>query len=87
MTRQTNARTLYLGIRPVMRMYMQGKAVAGETPLEIGDVLHGRGVAQVVAVARVAAQLRVVERERPQREDLGPTRRDRRTTARVRYLR
>ncbi|MCG8376286.1 MAG: NADP-dependent oxidoreductase, partial [Chlorobiales bacterium] len=41
-------RTLYLGIRPVMRMYMQGIAVAGERPLEIGDVIHGRGVAQVV---------------------------------------
>jgi NADPH-dependent curcumin reductase CurA len=41
-------RTLYLGIRPVMRMYMQGLAVAGEEPLAIGDVIHGRGVAQVV---------------------------------------
>ncbi len=41
-------RTLYLGIRPVMRMYMQGLAVAGETPLQIGDLIHGRGVAQVV---------------------------------------
>ncbi len=41
-------RTLYLGVRPVMRMYMQGISVAGEKPLEIGDVIHGRGVAQVV---------------------------------------
>ena len=41
-------RTLYLGLRPVMRMYMQGLAVAGEVPLDIGDVIHGRGVAQVV---------------------------------------
>lgn len=41
-------RTLYLGVRPVMRMYMQGRAAAGETPLELGDVIHGRGVAQVV---------------------------------------
>ena len=41
-------RTLYLGVRPVMRMYMQGIAAAGERPLEIGDVIHGRGVAEVV---------------------------------------
>jgi len=41
-------RTLYLGVRPVMRMYMQGHSVAGERALDIGDVLHGRGVAQVV---------------------------------------
>ncbi len=41
-------RTLYLGLRPVMRMYMSGQAVAGEAPLAIGDVIHGRGVAQVV---------------------------------------
>ncbi len=41
-------RTLYLGVRPVMRMYMQGIAAAGEKPLQIGDVIHGRGVAQVV---------------------------------------
>jgi NADPH-dependent curcumin reductase CurA len=44
-------RTLYLGVRPVMRMYMQGLPAAGEQPLEIGDVIHGRGVAQV-AVSR-----------------------------------
>lgn len=42
-------RTLYLGVRPVMRMYMQGIPAAGEKPLRIGDVIHGRGVAQVVA--------------------------------------
>ena len=41
-------RTLYLGIRPVMRMYMQGRSIAGERPLDIGDVIHGRGVAEVV---------------------------------------
>ena len=41
-------RTLYLGIRPVMRMYMQGIEIAGEKPLAIGDVIHGRGVAQVM---------------------------------------
>jgi NADPH-dependent curcumin reductase CurA len=42
-------RTLYLGLRPVMRMYMGGEPTAGEKPLAIGDVIHGRGVAQVVA--------------------------------------
>ena len=41
-------RTLYLGLRPVMRMYMGGESAAGEKPLAIGDVIHGRGVAQVV---------------------------------------
>jgi len=42
-------KTLYLGLAPVMRMYMQGIIAAGEKPLVIGDVIHGRGVAQVVA--------------------------------------
>lgn len=41
-------KTLYLSLAPVMRAYMQGTGVAGEPPLEIGDVIHGRGVAQVV---------------------------------------
>lgn len=40
-------RTLYLGVRPVMRMYMLGQSAAGEQPLQIGDVIHGRGVAEV----------------------------------------
>lgn len=40
--------TLYLSLAPVMRHYMTGAAVAGEAPLSIGDVIHGRGVAQVV---------------------------------------
>ena len=44
--------TLYLGIAPVMRMYMMDAAkagiVTGEAPLEIGDVIHGRGVARVI---------------------------------------
>jgi len=39
---------LYLGVAPVMRMYMQGTDAAGERPLEIGDVIHGRGVAEVI---------------------------------------
>ena len=41
-------RTHYLGLAPVMRMYMQGTGAAGEAVLDIGDVIHGRGVAQVV---------------------------------------
>lgn len=41
-------RTLYLGLAPVMRMYMQGTGAAGEAKLQPGDVIHGRGVAQVV---------------------------------------
>jgi NADPH-dependent curcumin reductase CurA len=39
--------TLFLGLAPVMRAYMQGLSVAGEAPLRPGDVIHGRGVAQV----------------------------------------
>jgi len=31
-----------------MRMYMSGITVAGEAPLAIGDVIHGRGVAEVI---------------------------------------
>ena len=41
-------RTHYLGLAPVMRFYMQAIGAAGETVLEPGDVIHGRGVAQVV---------------------------------------
>jgi len=40
--------TLYLNLAPVMRKYMSGESVAGETALAIGDVIHGRGVAQVL---------------------------------------
>jgi len=40
--------TLYLGIAPVMRMYMMNLPAGGETPLAIGDVIHGRGVARVL---------------------------------------
>lgn len=42
-------KTHYLNLAPVMRMYMQGISAAGEKPLDIGDVIHGRGVAQVIA--------------------------------------
>ncbi len=41
--------TLYLGLVPVMRMYMQGLPVAGERALGIGEVIHARGVARVLA--------------------------------------
>ncbi|MFN3945117.1 MAG: zinc-binding dehydrogenase [Allosphingosinicella sp.] len=40
-------KTLYLSLAPVMRAYMQGTGAAGERPLRPGDVIHGRGVAQV----------------------------------------
>ena len=40
--------TLYLGIAPVMRMYMMNLPAGGEPPLDIGDVIHGRGVARVL---------------------------------------
>jgi len=40
--------TLYLGIAPVMRMYMMNLTAGGEPPLAIGDVIHGRGVARVL---------------------------------------
>lgn len=42
-------RVLYLNLAPVMRMYMSGEPVAGEAPLAIGDIIHGRGVAEVIA--------------------------------------
>jgi len=41
-------RTLYLSLAPVMRDYMSGQSFAGEPPLALGDVIHGRGVAQIV---------------------------------------
>ncbi len=41
-------RTLYLSLAPVMSMYMSGRAVAQRRPLAIGDVIHGRGVAEVI---------------------------------------
>ncbi len=45
---QVLLKTLYLNLAPVMRMYMMGEAAAREKPLNIGDVIHGRGVAEVV---------------------------------------
>lgn len=41
-------KTHYLGLAPVMRFYMQGTGAAGERVLQPGDVIHGRGVAQIV---------------------------------------
>ena len=41
-------KTLYLGLAPVMRFYMQGTGAAGEAVLQPGDLIHGRGVAQIV---------------------------------------
>jgi len=41
-------KTHYLGLAPVMRFYMQGTGAAGERVLAPGDVIHGRGVAQII---------------------------------------
>ena len=54
-------KTLYLNLAPVMRMYMSGKSIAGEAALYIGDVIHGRGVGELVTgklhtVTRVAGK-------------------------------
>lgn len=40
--------THLLNIAPVMRMYMMRDGAANEAPLEIGDVIHGRGVAEII---------------------------------------
>lgn len=45
---QALLRTHLLNIAPVMRMYMMRGGAANEPPLEIGDVIHGRGVAEVI---------------------------------------
>ncbi len=42
-------KTYYINLAPVMRMYMSGESVAGEAPLAIGDVIHGRAVGEVIA--------------------------------------
>lgn len=41
-------KTHYLGLAPVMRFYMMGGSPSGETELAIGDVIHGRGVGQII---------------------------------------
>ncbi len=38
----------YVNVAPVMRMYMSGQSAAGERPLAIGDIIHGRAVAKVI---------------------------------------
>ena len=40
--------TMYLGLAPVMRMYMMGTDRTGDKHQEIGDVIRGRGVAKVL---------------------------------------
>jgi NADPH-dependent curcumin reductase len=40
--------TAFLSVAPVMRLYMLN-ATAIEPPLELGDVMHGRGVGKVIA--------------------------------------
>ena len=43
-------KTHYLNVAPVMRMYMmaEGGGESTESVLELGDVIHGRGVAEVL---------------------------------------
>jgi len=41
-------KTYYVNVAPVMRMYMSGESVAGERPLDIGDIIHGRAVAEII---------------------------------------
>lgn len=41
-------RVHYLGLAPVMRMYMEGTDRTGDAQQQIGDVIRGRGVAQIV---------------------------------------
>ena len=41
-------KTYYINVAPVMRMYMSGESAAGERPLGIGEVIHGRAVAEVI---------------------------------------
>ena len=45
-------RALYHSVAPVMRMYMMEGGAAGEAPLALGDVIHGRGVGVVVRSRR-----------------------------------
>ena len=45
---QVLLKTHYLGLAPVMRFYMQGTGAAGEAALQPGDLIHGRGVAQII---------------------------------------
>jgi NADPH-dependent curcumin reductase CurA len=38
----------YMNLAPVMRFYMGGDSWAGEKPQQIGDIIHGRAVAEVI---------------------------------------
>ena len=58
-------KTLYLGLAPVMRMYMQGTGAAGEKAPGIGDVIHGRGVGEVVTSNHPAISSRASSAGRP----------------------
>jgi NADPH-dependent curcumin reductase len=40
--------TMYLGLAPVMRMYMMGTDRTGDKHQQIGDVIRGRGVAKIL---------------------------------------
>jgi NADPH-dependent curcumin reductase CurA len=40
--------TMYLGLAPVMRMYMMGTDRTGDPHQQIGDVIRGRGVAKII---------------------------------------
>ncbi|MBS1797709.1 MAG: NADP-dependent oxidoreductase [Acidobacteria bacterium] len=40
--------TMYLGLAPVMRMYMMGTDRTGDEHQRVGDVIRGRGVARVI---------------------------------------
>ena len=40
--------TMYLGLAPVMRMYMMGTDRTGDKHQQIGDVIRGRGVAKII---------------------------------------
>lgn len=45
---QVLLKTLYLQLVPIMRLYMLPIKVTDDAVLEVGDVIHGRGVAQVL---------------------------------------
>lgn len=45
---QVLLKTLYLSLAPVMRDYMSGEPRAGEQAQFVGEIIHGRGVAQIV---------------------------------------
>ncbi|MEM7283148.1 MAG: NADP-dependent oxidoreductase [Pseudomonadota bacterium] len=42
------SKALYLNLAPVMRMYMSGESNARERALDIGEIIHGRAVSEVI---------------------------------------